>query len=68
MILAPRPYRPNVGIALFNAEGLVMIARRLKDDRPEIILRVIYRRVATEFGHIAASPSRRSLAGSALNA
>ena len=32
------PYRPNVGIALFNAGGLVLIARRLKDDGPEIIL------------------------------
>jgi putative (di)nucleoside polyphosphate hydrolase len=32
------PYRPNVGIALFNAEGRVLIARRLKDDGPEIIL------------------------------
>ncbi len=38
MMLAPRPYRPNVGIALFNAEGLVMIARRLRNDGPEIIL------------------------------
>jgi putative (di)nucleoside polyphosphate hydrolase len=34
----PRPYRPNVGIALFNAEGLVLIARRFRDDGPEIIL------------------------------
>ena len=32
------PYRPNVGIALFNAAGLVLIAKRLKDDGPEIIL------------------------------
>ena len=32
------PYRPNVGIALFNARGLVLIAQRLKDDGPEIIL------------------------------
>jgi putative (di)nucleoside polyphosphate hydrolase len=23
-----RPYRPNVGIALFNAEGKVLIGRR----------------------------------------
>jgi putative (di)nucleoside polyphosphate hydrolase len=30
-------YRPNVGIALFNREGLVLIARRLRDDGPEII-------------------------------
>jgi putative (di)nucleoside polyphosphate hydrolase len=35
---AAKPYRPNVGIALFNAQGLVLIAQRLKDDGPEIIL------------------------------
>ena len=34
----PRPYRWNVGIALFNLEGQVLIARRLADDGPEIIL------------------------------
>jgi len=33
-----KPYRPNVGIALFNTQGLVLIARRFKDDGPEIIL------------------------------
>jgi putative (di)nucleoside polyphosphate hydrolase len=33
-----KPYRPNVGIALFNAQGRVLIARRFKDDGPEIIL------------------------------
>jgi putative (di)nucleoside polyphosphate hydrolase len=32
------PYRLNVGIALFSAEGRVLIARRLRDDGPEIIL------------------------------
>jgi putative (di)nucleoside polyphosphate hydrolase len=32
------PYRPNVGIALFNARGEVLIGRRFKDDGPEIIL------------------------------
>ena len=31
------PYRQNVGIALFNAAGRVFIARRFKDDGPEII-------------------------------
>jgi len=31
------PYRPNVGIALFNAAGRVLIARRFKDDGPEVI-------------------------------
>ena len=31
-------YRPNVGIALFNAGGLVLICRRFRDDGPEIIL------------------------------
>ncbi|KLK89767.1 RNA pyrophosphohydrolase [Microvirga vignae] len=30
-------YRPNVGIALFNSLGQVLIARRLGDDGPEII-------------------------------
>ncbi len=31
-------YRPNVGIALFNPAGLVLIGRRFRDDGPEIIL------------------------------
>jgi putative (di)nucleoside polyphosphate hydrolase len=31
-------YRPNVGIALFNRGGRVLIARRLRDSGPEIIL------------------------------
>jgi putative (di)nucleoside polyphosphate hydrolase len=31
-------YRPNVGIALFNRDGRVLIAHRFKDDGPEIIL------------------------------
>ena len=34
----PKPYRSNVGIALFNADGLVLIGRRFRDDGPEIIL------------------------------
>src|SRR2546429_4278022 len=33
-----KPYRPNVGIALFSASGQVLIGRRFKDDGPEIIL------------------------------
>jgi putative (di)nucleoside polyphosphate hydrolase len=33
-----KPYRPNVGIALFNAAGLVLIGRRFRNDGPEIIL------------------------------
>jgi len=33
-----KPYRANVGIALFNAAGLVLIGRRFRDDGPEIIL------------------------------
>ncbi len=33
-----KPYRPNVGVALFNAAGQVLIARRFKDDGPEIVL------------------------------
>jgi putative (di)nucleoside polyphosphate hydrolase len=32
------PYRPNAGIALFNASGQVLIGRRFRDDGPEIIL------------------------------
>jgi putative (di)nucleoside polyphosphate hydrolase len=31
-------YRPNVGIALFNADGCVLICRRFRSDGPEIIL------------------------------
>jgi putative (di)nucleoside polyphosphate hydrolase len=33
-----KPYRFNVGIALFNAQGRVLIGRRFQDDGPEIIL------------------------------
>ncbi|MEA2883267.1 MAG: putative (di)nucleoside polyphosphate hydrolase [Bradyrhizobium sp.] len=33
-----KPWRPNVGVALFNASGLVLIGRRFRDDGPEIIL------------------------------
>jgi putative (di)nucleoside polyphosphate hydrolase len=36
--LDPPLYRRNVGIALFNAEGMVLIGRRFRDDGPEIIL------------------------------
>ena len=32
------PYRTNVGIALFNADGLVLIGHRIRDDGPETIL------------------------------
>ena len=35
--MSDKPYRPNVGVALFNAEGLVLIARRIRDDGPEVI-------------------------------
>ncbi|HVV41471.1 MAG TPA: RNA pyrophosphohydrolase [Nitrobacter sp.] len=35
---ASKPYRPNVGIALFNGSGQVLIGRRFRDDGPEIIL------------------------------
>ena len=31
-------YRPNVGIALFNRAGLVLIGHRFRNDGPEIIL------------------------------
>ena len=37
MIEDSRPYRPNVGIALFAPDGRVLIARRIKDDGPEVI-------------------------------
>jgi putative (di)nucleoside polyphosphate hydrolase len=30
-------YRPNVGVALFNPAGRVLIAKRLRDDGPEVI-------------------------------
>jgi putative (di)nucleoside polyphosphate hydrolase len=33
-----KPYRPNVGVALFNASGQVLIGRRFRDDGPETIL------------------------------
>jgi putative (di)nucleoside polyphosphate hydrolase len=33
-----RLYRPNAGIALFNAAGQVLIGRRFRDDGPEIVL------------------------------
>jgi putative (di)nucleoside polyphosphate hydrolase len=33
-----KSYRPNVGIALFNSAGQVLIGRRFKNDGPEIIL------------------------------
>jgi putative (di)nucleoside polyphosphate hydrolase len=32
-----KPYRPNVGVALFNGRGEVLIARRFRDDGPEVI-------------------------------
>ena len=33
----PHDYRPNVGIALFNGGGDVLVARRVADDGPEVI-------------------------------
>jgi putative (di)nucleoside polyphosphate hydrolase len=33
-----KPYRANVGVALFNAAGQVLIGRRFRDDGPEIVL------------------------------
>jgi putative (di)nucleoside polyphosphate hydrolase len=32
-----KPLRNNVGITLFNSDGLILLARRFKDDGPEII-------------------------------
>src|ERR1700726_4368861 len=37
-LMTGKPYRHNVGIALFNASGLVLIGRRFRSDGPEIIL------------------------------
>jgi putative (di)nucleoside polyphosphate hydrolase len=37
-MIEDKPYRPNVGVALFNAFGQVLIGRRFRDDGPEIIL------------------------------
>jgi putative (di)nucleoside polyphosphate hydrolase len=34
-----KPLRDNVGIALFNDDGRVLIARRFADDGPEIVLK-----------------------------
>jgi putative (di)nucleoside polyphosphate hydrolase len=36
--MTSKPYRPNVGIALFNAHGRVLIGHRFKHDGPEYIL------------------------------
>ena len=33
-----KPYRPNAGIALFAADGRVLIARRIGDDGPEVVV------------------------------
>jgi putative (di)nucleoside polyphosphate hydrolase len=38
MLPEHKPYRANVGIALFNAAGSVLICRRFRSDGPEIIL------------------------------
>ncbi|MET0529953.1 MAG: RNA pyrophosphohydrolase, partial [Microvirga sp.] len=35
MTVTDLPYRHNVGIALFNAEGRVLLAHRIGDDGPE---------------------------------
>jgi putative (di)nucleoside polyphosphate hydrolase len=35
--MTDKSYRQNVGIALFNAAGRVLIARRFQDDGPEVI-------------------------------
>src|SRR3954464_12544595 len=36
--MTSKPYRPNVGIALFNTAGRVLIGHRFKHDGPEHIL------------------------------
>jgi putative (di)nucleoside polyphosphate hydrolase len=35
--VSDKPYRPNVGIALFNADGLVFAGHRFTSSGPEII-------------------------------
>jgi putative (di)nucleoside polyphosphate hydrolase len=35
--MSDKPYRPNVGVALFNAHGRVLIAHRIRNDGPEVI-------------------------------
>jgi putative (di)nucleoside polyphosphate hydrolase len=37
-VLIDKPYRPNVGIALFDGDGRVLIGHRFKHDGPEYIL------------------------------
>jgi putative (di)nucleoside polyphosphate hydrolase len=37
-MIAEPLYRRNVGIALFNAQGRVLIGHRFRDDGPEIVL------------------------------
>jgi putative (di)nucleoside polyphosphate hydrolase len=37
-VFTEKPYRLNVGIALLNPSGLVLICRRFRGDGPEIIL------------------------------
>jgi putative (di)nucleoside polyphosphate hydrolase len=37
VIVSNLPYRPNAGIALFNREGRVLVAKRIRDDGPEMI-------------------------------
>jgi putative (di)nucleoside polyphosphate hydrolase len=37
MTAQDRPYRPNVGIALFNRDGLVFAGRRFRSAGPELI-------------------------------
>src|SRR4051812_3807720 len=36
--MSDKPYRANVGIALFDASGRVLIGHRFRDDGPEIVL------------------------------
>jgi putative (di)nucleoside polyphosphate hydrolase len=38
MVWTEKSYRTNVGIALFDRRGCVLICRRFRDDGPEIIL------------------------------
>lgn len=35
--MSEKPYRPNVGIVLFNREGLVLAGRRFASSGPELI-------------------------------
>lgn len=38
MSFSARPYRDNACVALFDARGLVLVAKRIGDDGPEALV------------------------------